>query len=228
MPSIIQFFDDQQKRCQQKLAELFPEFKSIKAVDDASLSLIFDIHYENEALIKATKPLHTSGVQRSIKTVNKITGSDTDDSISNPKVHNAIAKLGAKAIVINQTTRQQVDDIITQGIIDGASLAELTSEIDGIFNEGWRSRMIARTESANAYREGSYVSYRDLGVQTYDVIGCIGTSENAPYGTQDEDPSTTQCGEAGHDINELPNAYYHPNHSGCEVPTQEEGFNFTP
>jgi len=209
------FFESQKKRV---LMKLEAQSKAIKAT---SVELIFDFDEESALMREEMKGLYTSGVQRSIADVNAITNSRVNLNTSNPFVAASINKLGDRItghrdrsgnlISVSDTTRDALQKLLTNSVNENWNINQLQDEIQGKFDQwqGYRARMIARTESRAAWDAGAKVAYQEIGVEKVDIVGC----------TQFE--SDSDCGAQGKLVSEIDSLIFHPNHIGCPAPSAE-------
>lgn len=65
---------------------------------------------------------------------------------------------------INATTVQKLQQIIAAWLESGEPVSVLETQLEGVFNDKNRAKLIARTESARAYNEGTYNRYEAAGV----------------------------------------------------------------
>lgn len=89
-----------------------------------------------------------------------------------------LAKAGERITAINETTRQKVADLISEGVRRGLSIAQI---VNGAPAEGFpgitgatafddaRAELIARTESMLAYNQANLSGYREFGIETFEV-----------------------------------------------------------
>lgn len=156
-------------------------------------------------------PLHTSGVQRGVSDINIITGAGVIATTSNPFVRFMIADLGRKITgKLTETTLQDLRALFGKAINEGWAVVQLQSQIADKFSEyqGYRARMIARTEARMAWDAGAMVAYEDLGVKSFDVVGC----------TQFEPDS--DCGKINIPLARVKAGLtFHPNHIGAVAPS---------
>lgn len=215
---IASFFEEEKHRV---LAKIKSDWKSFSVKDLPGMSVIYDLSEEEDLLTAKMTPLYTSGVQRSISDVNKINGSNINISLSNPYVKSAISKLGDRItgtvdgrgnkIDVAQSTKNELQNILTNAVNDNLSLSELQDQIQNKFDEwqGYRARRIARTESRAAWDAGAKVAYTEIGVKTIDVVGCT------------EFEAEWDCGAQGVPLDEVDSLAFHPNHNGCFAPSEE-------
>lgn len=206
------FFEGQKKRVLNALRGF--QAKSIKAnINDLDATIIFQTEEEAALLRAELKGLHTSGVQKAITDINLITNRNVNLNLSNPFVSAAINELGQKITgTVNQTTLNDLQSLIANAINNNLTINELQDQIQGKFEnwQGYRARMIARTEARAAWDAGANVSYREIGVQEIDIVGC----------TQFE--SYSDCGKQNIPIERMPFLVYHPNHIGVAAPSDEK------
>ncbi len=90
------------------------------------------------------------------------------DWIEDPDVLDALEREMFKfAHGINQTTADSLRDELMAGMENGETISQLADRISGISDEwveGWRSEMIARTETARAFSTGHIEAWRSTGV----------------------------------------------------------------
>lgn len=232
-PEFAKFFKSQIKRIEANIKRNIDKIGPIlqtKDLDDLKetpeqiTGLIFSVDEENDELRKEAVRIHTSGVQRSIMDINVLTASQINPSVNNIFVKNAIDRLGklitaggptAGAIGfrqgINETTRKQVELIVIDAVKNNLSVSELTTNLQNKFDQfqGYRARMIARTEASNAYHAGAEVSYREIGVKEIDIVGC----------TMFEPDS--DCGKQNVPVAQMSALSFHPNHLGTAAPSEE-------
>jgi len=198
--------------------EKYDKKTSLKGMTPSMIAGILLSVEEDESLKATSKPLHTSGVQRAIGDLNDITNSNVNPNTSNDFVRVSIASLGKKVTRINESTRRDIAKIITNGVSEDLTIAEISTNIQTRFvkYESWRSRMIARTESRQAYDQGAEVAYKEIGVNTVDIVGCTGLSVRV--GGSEEVGS---CGWQDIPVSQISSLDYHPNHVGVPAPSVE-------
>jgi HK97 family phage portal protein len=78
----------------------------------------------------------------------------------------AVRKYVGKLIrEIDRTTLDDVQRIITQWLESGGTIADLTKQLDPVFNDLARAELIAQTESSNAYNRGAEERWTQAGVK---------------------------------------------------------------
>lgn len=208
---ISDYFRQSESRVLEKLAAFGS--KSIKeAVVNLDLADIINLEEEKLALIDEITPLHTSALQRGINDINQIKGSRVNLALSNPFVKAAIYKLGTRITgTVPQTTIDSLQKIITKAVDESWNINKVQDAISGQFDQfqGYRARMIARTESRLAWDAAAQVAYNEIGVNAVDVVGCTMLE------------SDSDCGRKNIPISEIGSLVYHPNHIGCLAPVEE-------
>lgn len=198
------FFDEQQSRV---LSALDGQ-KAIKAI---SADDIFNFEKESAELVKAIRKGHIAVIMKAIQDANGILGTEVDSSTSNPQVTARIGKLARNVTKVNNTTKDKISAAIKEGVDAGESIGELKKRVEEVFTQakGYRAEMIARTESASAYGQGSYLSYVDAEIKTLDLFGC------------DQPTDAYPCNETGVDINDFDevDAERHPQCTGAWLPS---------
>jgi hypothetical protein len=91
--------------------------------------------------------------------------------VENEAVQLVLDKLATKIKAISDTTRDTVRGLVAQSAKEGWSMPQLAKAIreQGVTDSDYRSKMIARTESALGYSHGSLLAYGQAGVTEVDV-----------------------------------------------------------
>ena len=93
-------------------------------------------------------------------------GLEVDFTAANPRVQEFVNTYTVRlAETMQETTRVQLRDLLGEGLTNGETTAELAKrirEFDSSVN-GYRSEMIARTESARAFERGQEVAWKESG-----------------------------------------------------------------
>lgn len=102
----------------------------------------------------------------SYKSASNLVGVDIPFDLSNPFVKHTQRDLARRIVGINETTRNDVRRVITDGIEAGLNHKQLADELEGLYEETYRGRSltIARTESQVAYNLGTADAYKASGV----------------------------------------------------------------
>ncbi len=92
-------------------------------------------------------------------------GVELSFDLANPRAVQYLAKYGAARVTqIDQTTRDQLQTILTNGVANGDSYDMIASQITEMFGQfsTTRAHLIAVTEAGNAYQEANMIVGRDL------------------------------------------------------------------
>ena len=183
---------------------------------------------ENQLLAETMKPMHTSGTQKAIEDINKLSGASVSSALTNAQVVSGLQVLGQRITRINQTTKAILKDVVMQGVENGDNIFAIANSIQdtGIdeFYKG-RSLAIARTETRMAYDLGGRIAYKELGVEKFDIVGCVSVmpGENdlgiSPgYGSETNDKNGT-CGslDVPMQLWDRASSLAHINHQGVMV-----------
>jgi hypothetical protein len=105
------------------------------------------------------------------------------DWIEDPDVLDALEREMFKfAHGIDQTTADTLRDELMAGMEDGETISQLANRISDISDEwveGWRSEMIARTETARAFTTGHIEAWRSTGVVSRAIW--VASSDACPF-----------------------------------------------
>jgi HK97 family phage portal protein len=230
-PYITEYFEGFEKRSIQGLEKSYSSLngKSYKGTDaieiivdgkkyliDAQKAIdiddVFDYRAETEAMKASARKMFTSAVTISIKELNGLLGVDMVDSFSNIKIQLTVEKLARKYVNNTiDTRRDELRKIISDSLREGSGVGEVKKRIQENFDtlkgrDGWKAQRIARTETANAYQQASYVEYVEMGVKTVDVVGCI-----------DGIKPGYDCLKTGIPIQQMQGLVFPPNHTGTIV-----------
>jgi hypothetical protein len=151
--------------------------------------------------------------------------------IEDPDVLDALEREMFKfAQGIDQTTADTLRDELMAGMEDGETISQLANRISGLSDEwveGWRSEMIARTETARAFTTGHIEAWRSTGVVSRKVW--VAAGDACPF-CQQMDGTVVELGESffdqgeeqtadwrgqeiamGHDYSDINGPPLHPN-----------------
>jgi HK97 family phage portal protein len=190
------------------LANIPDNAKGVKA-NEIDIDDIFDAEDETLRAYNDALRWQQSAVAVGVNDSNEIWGLQTDNTSKNPDVVLVVEKLAKRyADLTIETRREELRGIITAWRETGegvSSLKRQVQDLGGLYGENaWKSQRIARTEASMAYDSAQMIGYREIGVTTFDVIGC-----------EDEE---TDCNRTGIPLNEVAGLTFHPNHTGTIVP----------
>lgn len=85
--------------------------------------------------------------------------------LANPKVQRVLTGLGENIKGIADESRTQIQSLIGDALDEGASIADITEQLQGKFDDWGKSRAetVARTETQLAYNRASALSYSETG-----------------------------------------------------------------
>lgn len=151
-----EFNEDEEKQLKTIKKELGNEivYEIIKAVDPEHIS--YEVHPRYLAIIE----------QLGKQTLEQL-GLQTSFNLLNPRVQDYIkTQVGLKIKQINQTTIEALRETLLEGIKAGEGIPQLAKRISSVFEEakGYRSKVIARTETMNAVNYSTFEAYRQSGV----------------------------------------------------------------
>ena len=134
---------------------------------------------ETEALIKAYLEAADS-IGASSMEVGKLVGASIDWTLTNPFISEVRDQLAKEIKGINDTTRDQVAEVIEKGVQRGYSIpqiangfpAERYKGITGVFDaaDEARAETIARTETAKLFNNAALLAYEDAGITHVEVL----------------------------------------------------------
>lgn len=154
-----------------------------------------------QELEKALKP-HLSGMAGRITLQVRQSIAPGKASFEDAVVGRILREAGKRITGITDTTREDIQKLLLQGLEQGLSPAELGDLIENAttFDE-YRAELIARTETAIAYNEATTASYEEYGVTQVEVVD----------GDQDD-----VCADANGQVWSMEEAYSNPiGHPQC-------------
>ena len=99
------------------------------------------------------------------RTASRVVGVGIDFDLSNPYVRRTQRDLARRIVGINETTRSDVRNVITDGIEAGKTHTAIADDLRGLYSESYRNRSltIARTESQVSYNLATADAYKASG-----------------------------------------------------------------
>lgn len=137
-------------------------------------------------------------------------GLDVSWSLANPRISDIMGSLGTLVRDINETTRQAINEVVTEALLEGLPMTSetgdsLSGRLKGLYDETYRGRSetIARTESQVAYNRASTAAYLDSG-----VVDRVELMDNPEH---DSDPGMDglTCAQRDGFVTGLENAWLH-------------------
>lgn len=133
---------------------------------------IEDIDWTQEDdLLRAILEAWMGDVERiSMASATALTGTSWD--VSNPFLAMLRGTLGHRIRLISDTTRQTVETIVRDSLIEGTTMPDLAAKLKDQLAPTYKGRAenVARTESMNAYGHASQMAYEQSGVVTEAMI----------------------------------------------------------
>lgn len=170
------FFKGQAQRVLEKFDDFYPEKTvtgriSRKQINPTTDEIIFNFTVENGKL----KVTLQKRIERILQAAFEETALDFDLAIdfnlSNPAIQNFLALHESKVNIINQTTKDQLNELVNNAIREGNTTQELRDDIIDLFKrsegtdiEPGRAMTIARTETGIAYNTGSFQAAKESGI----------------------------------------------------------------
>jgi len=210
-----------------RIVDRYREYFNLKAdnipIYEVDILIDYILPDIEDGIIKTeTVPMHTSGIQKGIEDINDIAKVSVDASLGNIAVAQALNNIGLQVTRVNSSTKVFLRRIVLKGIADGDGVLAISDKIkDAGVNEYYKGRAlaIARTETRKAYDEGGKIAFTDLGVEKFDVVGCVGTLVGTTYGSRTE--TYGACGLLGLPMirwDEI-SGKHHINHAGTQTAT---------
>lgn len=126
---------------------------------------------------------------------------------------------------VNATTKIRIAQVVNEVVSEGGTAAEVEERIQKDFNTLSKARVkvIARTETANAYNAGTITAFQQVpGLAYIDVIGCESREEDK-WGDPDYQQymyrGESTCNISNVPLADAPLLNFHPNHTGVIVPS---------
>lgn len=139
---------------------------------------IFNLGAEGLALREATQPFIKESVKKAgQKAIDKI-GVDLLFNVNNPRVDILIDQFQNRLSKVNNTTYNNIKEIIRQAYDEGWSTAQLEQEIRDLYSNfsKVRSTRIAMTEMNGVVNGGSFEGYREAGVENKEWMTAPGAN----------------------------------------------------
>lgn len=192
-------------------SRVLAEIKSPEFYRKISENNPFNMDEEIVRAKAAAKSTFSSAVAIGVNDVNELFGTSVDSSTRNPRVRLVVEKLVKNyADRTLNSRRDELRTIIQNWRSEGQPISELSGRIKEHFetltgSEAWRATRIARTEASLAWDQSAVMSYDELGVTAYDIVGC--------------EDDIGDCNATGIQRDEVDGLDLHPNHTGTLVPS---------
>ena len=199
------YFEKQKKRVLANLKKYKKDYKVITSF------FLFDMNEWNGTLIDILFPLVRASVLSGGETLIEDFGLDVTFDISSPFVSDFFKMREMKIKHINRETFDKLTKALDEGIAEGETIKQLAGRVEGVYSdaEGYRSRLIARTETNIANNFGHMESMRLASIEKKEwttamdenvrdthemngLQGCIGLYETFS-GTGESYPGEPNC-----------------------------------
>ncbi len=207
--STRRFFQRQRKWLGQNWQQLMPS-KSVEKQENPADWDEWELEFAREIVKPLGNAMNTGANTARSVLPNLI----VDWSLTNPKAQDFIRRHSLQlARNINDTTKESIRAVLRTGMDLGEGLDKLGERVKSVLDDAsiWRSRMIAQTETINAYAEGSEQLYREANVKEKEWLD---GQEGACPVCQDLDGTKVGIDE-GFDAGEFGNVSHPPAHPGC-------------
>lgn len=225
--AIRDYFDDAATRFLGQMSITRPPLPAPKPLTEAEFEpappmgewfdLIWDDEEEKAKIEKVLEPHVRRGMDAGAKKGQILLGIELGLDIHSPLSENWLkehtiqfADRAARGITV--TTEKRIKRALTQGWREGDDFHKLTTRVQSVFDEGrrFRAERIARKETIQANNISAMGSYKQVGLEQSELVGCT-------PGCPECDAAIAQCPcsiERGMEIE----AGLHPNHIGSWVP----------
>jgi SPP1 gp7 family putative phage head morphogenesis protein len=156
-----------------KIAELVEELSdSTKAKDDKVTNIDEDRLWEKGKFSKMIEDLSWYFIGAcmllGISSARGLSGVDIDLDLDSPKLAPVREAMLHKLVSLtDKVSKDKLRELIMDAYQNNKTIGELTRQIKGEWQQysTYRAERIARTETANAYGEGSYRYYKETGIK---------------------------------------------------------------
>lgn len=173
------FFREQGRRIVGSLPKTASNATVVKAT-------AIDWDEEDDLLRELFDRFYRATGERAFASVAATVGVDIAWDVANPNIARILHELGHRIVGINDTTRQDVIRVITDGQAEGLNLHQISANLTGMFEETYKNRAmtIARTETQVSYNTASQLGYQESGV-VQDVEMVDNPDHPEDYGASD-------------------------------------------
>ena len=144
--------------------------KSIKTKDISESDIediLFQSDEQQEYFFDESLPIFRNTVQVFGSEALQSVGMSIDFDLENPRVQDYLdGKVFQFSESVNNTTSEAIRKTLKEGLKAGESIPELAKRIEEVYKNavGYRSTLIARTESTMASNGGTFLGYQDAGI----------------------------------------------------------------
>lgn len=138
-----------------------------KQLDPTTLELLIDWRAEELRLMVLLEPMYRAVDRAQARIVAQALDLDPATfRVDDPIVTEQLSRTAAeRAVLITETSRRQLRELIAQGQSDGLTTQEIADSIRHLFDVTWagRAETVARTELGEAQRVSAIARYRQSG-----------------------------------------------------------------
>lgn len=145
-----------------KVSVLFDEAKR----HDIAGDVLFEFDAVTGKLKKALDPNWRAALDRGANALLAEVGADLSFSLLDPRVLSYLASKNMKIRNVTDTLREEARRIINEGIAQGWTVDQMAEALRESFESPYRSRLIARTETIDAFSEGRHDAMILAGVES--------------------------------------------------------------
>lgn len=152
---------------QKQQDEVMDKLKNMKSIQKSLDDLLFNREPYDELLTSVSKALIFQIIEDAGEEAFKELEIGVSFNLSNPKAIEWINQRSGTLIKgINDTTLEQLRKTLGEGLSSGESIPKLAQRVSEVFEEakGYRSQVIARTETIAAYAKGQISGYESSGI----------------------------------------------------------------
>lgn len=122
----------------------------------------------DQEMVRELAVLYEAAGRSAFGSASRLLSTEIDWSLANPRIHQTLNLLARRITGINETTKGDVAKIVTDGLHEGLTTAEIADNLTGLYEETYKNRSvtIARTESQVSYNLATTDAYRQSGVVT--------------------------------------------------------------
>jgi HK97 family phage portal protein len=139
-----------------------------RALDSVSKSQTTSMNWadEDKQLKDKVTPYILAALKAGVDYGRQFTGQkDMQEDALNARLNSYLVMNTEKITRVNATTKQKIEEALTEGVQAGETIMQLADRIRDVYNmAAGRAIMIARTETAGAVNAGSFLYYEEVGI----------------------------------------------------------------
>ena len=127
---------------------------------------VLDWSEEDRQLREVLRKIHVMDGKAAFATASDLLKVEIAYDLANPNITRLLGQLGLRASGINETTRAELESVITESLSEGVSIDVLANVIEETFDgfAGARATLVSRTETQVAFNKSSRLGYQESGV----------------------------------------------------------------